>query len=254
MTTASALAVAHAAQSAFPPARRKELLPNHPPCCSQLVPFPAKSFPSKEEQDSKRARPCQGQVLPVLQEIPNPTLNYPTSTTTRRHHLDFSGNTNPSQDPVILYFPKSSISTLLYSLLTRTRTAAKGDPRQMWIPAHGGGESQRHGKKGEERSRRRKEGACEQHKSTKKPSSVMLGAHRPAWFQAQMATVGNPAIRRRSWMCLCSASAMECYQIPHGTSSVTWQDTGLEVNGEESDTSLQDRLQESGHTAPEGES
>lgn len=50
------------------------------------------------------------------------------------------------------------------------------------------------------------------------------------------------------------ASAMECQQIPHGTSPVTQHEEGLQVNEEERDTSLQDRLQENCHTAPKGES
>lgn len=34
--------------------------------------------------------------------------------------------------------------------------------------------------------------------NTKKPSVVILGAHRPVWFQAQK---GNPRRRTRAWMC-----------------------------------------------------
>lgn len=148
--------------------------------------------------------------------------------------------------PLLSTCPDSSKATVPYnSLSTRIRTAAKGNPRQMWILVQGG-ESQRHGKKGDERNRRRKE-LVNNKKAKVCHSWCSQTCLVPGTKQSQSGILEE----EQDPGC---ASAMEFHQIPHGTSPVTQQEERFQANEEERDASLQDRLQENCHTAPEGES
>lgn len=141
----------------FSSSQKDELLPSHPRCCSQPVPFPAQPFPSTE-QDSKRARCC---LSPDC---------YSSS-----HRKSLTSIIQPQQQPAAITltslgtkpFPviplpsaslNSSKATLLYnSLPTRIRTAAKGTQGRCgsWLTGR------RKPKAWEEGRGKEEEGACE---------------------------------------------------------------------------------------------
>lgn len=169
MTAASVLAVAN---TAFPPARRKGQLPNHPgcgrwPCCSSSS-WLSQQSPSFPVKDSKRARPCQGEVLPVPrflqlipQEIPNPNFITQPQQQPATITLTSLGIKSLPGDPVTLYFPKPKQSHSPVSFPShKDQDSSKGGPEADVDP---GTRWRRKPKAGEEGrvKEQEEEGACE---------------------------------------------------------------------------------------------
>lgn len=181
------------------------------------------------------------QLIP--QEIPN--LNYPTSTTACSHHLDFFGNKNLPGDPVTLCFPELQQSHSPVQFPShKDQDSSKGDPRQMWILAHGEEKAKGMGRR-QRKERRRKELV---NNTSPQKSQVLLflmltdpfgSRHKwPQWESQKNKILDVPG----------TAWAVPPDPTRDRLSAMVGQ--GLEGNKV---PSLQDRLQQSSHSAPQGE-